>query len=202
MRLVGTVTVSAAALVVLAAGLWVFGECRYRAGASDQRLKAAGDTTDVHRARLVARVVELEAQLRLDSAAQAGELAAAAAASDTARRRGDSLEAALRARGPLPPEVLATLEAKNVAIAQLVQGGAAKDRTILFWQGVAGERAAQRDSALTIAAQYRQQRDAWRKKARPRCTSGVAVGYALGGQRADVMPAFVCQVTLADLWPF
>jgi hypothetical protein len=200
MRLAGTVTVSAAALVVLAASLLVFGECRYRAGASDQRLKAAGDTTDVHRARLVARVVKLEAQVRLDSAAQAGELAAAAAASDTARRRGDSLEAALRARGPLPPEVVATLEAKNATIAQLVQEGAAKDRTILFWQGVAGTRRAQRDSALAIAEQYRQQRDAWRKKAGSPCGLGGTVGMGVRG--ADAVAGFTCRLSLPKLWPF
>lgn len=190
----------AAVAVIGAVLLW--GQCRYRAGAADQALRAAGAHTDTRNARLIVEVLELEARVRHDSAVRVRELAAAADSSAAARGRSDSLETMLRASGPLPPDIEAVLDAKNATIAQQGRELAAKDRTILFWQGVAATNGAQRDSALAIAGEYRRQRDAWRERARPRCTAGVAVIYGLNGQRLDGGPGFTCQVSLSDLWPF
>lgn len=194
-------TVSAGVLIAAVIAMIVFGECRYRAGAADQQLKAAGDSSDRRVARLVAEVSLLEARVRRDSARHADSLAAATDASAAAIARADSLERALKARGPVAADVQQVIDAFRATIAALEKENAEKDRTILFWQTTAAARGAQRDSALTEAAELRQQRDAWQKRARPACGPQATAGYTLLGRQLDATLGFGCRIALPRL-PF
>jgi hypothetical protein len=197
----GSVTISAGILIAAAAAMWLFGECRYNEGARDQELKAAGDTVDRHRARLVAQILELESKVRRDSVAHAAALSAAASSTAAARQHSDSLEAALKKKGPLPADVRETIDALHGTIDAQAKELAQKDRTILFWQGVAAERGAQRDSAAAQRDEYKRQRDQWQRRARPRCGADVGVGYGATTHQVDGWVGYGCRIPLPRI-PF
>jgi hypothetical protein len=201
MRLAGKVTISAGVLIAAAAAVWLFGECRYSEGAHDQELKAAGDTVDRHRSRLVARILELESKVRRDSMAHAAALGVAATSTAAARRRSDSLEAALKKKGALPADVEETIDALHGTIDAQAKELAQKDRTIVFWQGVAAERAAQRDSVSTQRDEYKRQRDQWQRRARPRCGADAGVGYGATTHQVDGWVGYGCRIPLPRI-PF
>ncbi len=192
-----TIVLGLAGIAALAIMFWA-GRCE---GRSEARLDAAGDTTDAQRTRLATRVAELETQIRRDSATHVARQQAAADSTEAARRTADSLEAALRARGTLSPDVVATLDAKNAVIASLARDTVVKRQAITFWQAVAATRAAQRDSALALADDYRRQRDDWRKKARSACGPDVGGGYGLTTRAFDAWVGYGCRIPFPRL-PF
>jgi len=147
--------------VVLA---YVWGWCQFKRGQSDVELRSSGDSTDLVRGRLLGEIVALEFQIKVDSARHAAEMRNANNIVVVTRRHSDSLLAALP---PQLAEVQEVLDAQTATIKSLDYQHHTDSLALLFWQATALTRAEQRDSAMSVATLYRNQRDAWQRKASP-----------------------------------